>query len=105
VFAPTPGERELLVPFEHLETPDVREITSTCSLSGERQFVPGDLNWKTSELALDAHIGSSVVDVVCRAKLERTGKMITTTGKGAIKLAFRTLNSNSIGRCDLYNQA
>ncbi len=74
VLAPTLSERVLLVPFEHLETPDVSQITPTGSLSGEGQFAPAGLNWKTSELSLDAHIGSFVVDLACRAKLERTAK-------------------------------
>jgi hypothetical protein len=43
-------------------------------VSGEGQFAPAGLNWKTSELSLDAHIGSFVVDLACRAKLERTAK-------------------------------
>jgi hypothetical protein len=71
VLAPTFGERVLLVPLEHLETPDVVQITSAGSVSGERQLTRSSLNWKTPELSLDAHIGSSVVDVFCRAKLER----------------------------------
>src|SRR5258707_5673742 len=94
VFAPTFGERVLLVPFEHLETPDVSQITSPGSGYSERQFTPSGWNWKTSELTLDAHIGSSIVDAACRAKLERAAEMITTGGRGAIKLALSTLNSN-----------
>jgi hypothetical protein len=36
VLAPTFGERVLLVPFEHLETPDVVQITLTDFISNER---------------------------------------------------------------------
>src|SRR6266436_10262915 len=40
VFAPTFGKLVLLVPFEHLETPDVVQLIFTDSISNESSFTP-----------------------------------------------------------------
>ena len=60
VLAPTFGEVILLVSFEHLETPDVVEITFTASASNERWFTPCS-NCEARELSLNAHFSRSVV--------------------------------------------
>ncbi len=61
VLAPTFGELVLLVPFEHLEAPDVVQITFTDSICDERWFTPGS-RCEAPKLSLNAHIGPFVVE-------------------------------------------
>jgi hypothetical protein len=61
VLAPTFGEVVFLVPFKHLETPDVTQITLADSISGEPHFIPGS-RCEACELSLNAHNSSFVAE-------------------------------------------
>ncbi|WP_334408015.1 hypothetical protein [Bradyrhizobium sp. AZCC 2289] len=71
VLAPAFGEPVLLVSFEHLEAPDVVEITFAASISGKRWCVPCS-SCEARELSLNAHFSHSAVKVSFRhLKFER----------------------------------